>query len=285
MIALWQPIMQSLVDAIGAKTILEVGAESGLSTKVLLDYVKGVGGHLHSIDPAPDFSTDDLAQNHPEALTFYRELSLDAIPKLPHIDVALLDGDHNWYTVLNELRLLENLHNANPCQMPLIFLHDIGWPYARRDLYYAPETIPEKHRNPYAKLGMGRLKKKLLESGGLNATLHNALTEGGPHNGVLTGLEDYLRESKLNFLFMNLPLYFGLGVLVTQERIAANSSLKTELAKLKTYLAGEKLIDLTERFRLKTVAQLQSLQLELAEARTNVACLQNELASANQRSD
>ena len=128
-------------------------------------------------------------------------------------------------------------------------------------------------------------KKKLLESGGLNATLDNALTEGGPHNGVLTGLEDYLRESKLNFLFINLPLYFGLGVLVTQERIAANSSLKTEFDKLKTYLAGEKLIDLTERFRLKTVAQLQSLQLELAEAKANIACLQDELASANQRSD
>ena len=35
--------------------------------------------------------------------------------------------------------------------MPLLMLHDIGWPLARRDGYYAPERIPAEHRQPLAR--------------------------------------------------------------------------------------------------------------------------------------
>ncbi len=31
-------------------------------------------------------------------------------------------------------------------QLPLILCHDVGWPHASRDSYYAPETIPPEHR-------------------------------------------------------------------------------------------------------------------------------------------
>ena len=65
-------------------------------------------------------------------------------------------------------------------------LHDVLWPYGRRDLYYAPEQIPEEFRQPYAEQGMRPGTKKLLERGGLNPTMYNALEEGGPRNGVMT---------------------------------------------------------------------------------------------------
>ena len=32
-------------------------------------------------------------------------------------------------------------------------MHDVGWPYGRRDLYYAPEQIPEEFRQPYRRAG------------------------------------------------------------------------------------------------------------------------------------
>ncbi|MEZ5167505.1 MAG: hypothetical protein R2695_13815 [Acidimicrobiales bacterium] len=37
---------------------------------------------------------------------FHRALSLDALRHTPAFDVALIDGDHNWYTVYHECRLL-----------------------------------------------------------------------------------------------------------------------------------------------------------------------------------
>ena len=30
----------------------------------------------------------------------YKELSLNVLPLLKDYDVALIDGDHNWYTVI-----------------------------------------------------------------------------------------------------------------------------------------------------------------------------------------
>ena len=38
--------------------------------------------------------------------------------------------------------------------LPVCFLHDVGWPYGRRDLYYAPERIPEEFRQPWAQKGL-----------------------------------------------------------------------------------------------------------------------------------
>lgn len=278
MIALWDPIIRGLVDTVQANNVLEVGAETGLSTKVLLDYVTARGGHLHSIDPAPDFDVSNLEHQYPGSVTFHRDLSLNAIPHLPCVDVALLDGDHNWYTVFHELELLEKLHAGDPLNMPVIFIHDIGWPYGRRDLYYTPHTIPKEHRKPFAKKGMGRLKRDLLEHGGLNSTLHNAITEGGANNGVLTAIESYLDETAVEYHFVNLPLYFGLGILVTKARLDNNNELNAELMRLEGFLAGRKLIELTERFRLKTLAQLQQLQIQLEDEKKTVSDLKDQLA-------
>ena len=278
MIALWDPIMRGVVDTIEANNVLEVGSETGLSTKVLLDYVTARGGHLHSIDPAPDFDVSTLEHQYPGSVTFHRDLSLNAIPHLPCVDVALLDGDHNWYTVFHELELLEKLHSGDPLSMPVIFIHDIGWPYGRRDLYYSPHTIPKKHRKPFARKGMGRLKRDLLEHGGLNSTLHNAITEGGANNGVLTAIESYLDETEVEYHFVNLPLYFGLGILVTKARLDDNNALNAELMRVEGFLAGRKLIELTERFRLKALAQLQQLQIELEDEKKTVSDLKEQLA-------
>jgi Methyltransferase domain len=142
MIALWGQVLRPLVEAIGGKRILEIGAEYGLSTGALVNYVRKVNGHLYCIDPVPEFDVDEYVAQHEGLLSFYRETSLKAIPMIPEVDVALVDGDHNWYTVYNELKLIDARHGHDPDKLPLIFVHDIGWPYGRRDLYYDPATIP-----------------------------------------------------------------------------------------------------------------------------------------------
>ena len=59
-------------------------------------------------------------------------------------------------------------------------MHDVLWPYGRRDLYYAPERIPEEFRQPYAQRGMQPGQAgSVLAGGGLNPTMHNADAEGG----------------------------------------------------------------------------------------------------------
>ena len=57
--------------------------------------------------PKPQFDVGELRREYPDALDFQIGLSLDILPGIEPVDFALVDGDHNWHTVLNELRLLE----------------------------------------------------------------------------------------------------------------------------------------------------------------------------------
>ena len=138
------------------------------------------------------------------------------------------------------------------------------------------ETIPECD-SISRKLRRRRRKAELLDSGGLNCTLNNALVEGGPRNGVLTGIEDFLQASELDYLFINLPLYFGLGIMVVAERVATNPTLKREMDDLQACMAGRSLIELNERFRLNTLLNHQQLERELLSAQQKIADLESAL--------
>ena len=71
-------------------------------------------------------------------------------PDLAPADAYIIDGDHNYYTVSEELRLIDAPRRS---RLPLLLCHDVCWPHARRDAYYTPEAIPDEHRQP---IGRGR---------------------------------------------------------------------------------------------------------------------------------
>jgi len=278
MIKLWRRIILPVYQAAGAKTVLEIGAEYGTSTNVLLNYVKTQGGHLHCIDPYPAFEAKQFAEQNRDCLTFYEDLSLNVIRQIPRVDVAMVDGDHNWYTVYNELKQLEEVHGEDPLTQPVIFAHDLSWPYGRRDLYYNPDNIPAEFRQPYASKGILPNKSELVLSGGMNCTLHNAIHEGGPRNGVLTGVEDYLTESKLEWHFLHLPLYYGLGILITEQRLSANPQLRALIERFSPSAGSLSLIEQTEHLRCTDGVMMQTIARRLQAAEARVAELETRLA-------
>jgi hypothetical protein len=280
MIKLWRHLIRPILVAAEAKSILEIGAEFGTSTKTLLKYVKETGGHLHCIDPVPAFDADEFQKANPELVTFYRDLSLNVIPDLPHFDVAMVDGDHNWYTVYNELKQIEAIHGHDPMAQPLIFAHDIGWPYGRRDLYYDPSNIPVEFRHPHEQKGMLPKKSELLDGKGMNLELWNATHEGGERNGVLTGVDDYIKESQLEYEFLNLPLYYGLGILITKQRLAANAALAVVFNQLKFPRRALEVIALAEHLRCTDGVMLQAINRRLQASEARVAELEEKLAQA-----
>ena len=88
-----------------------------------------------------------LARERPE-LELVRATSLEALPRIPLPDAVIIDGDHNYYTVSEELRLIGE--RAPGAELPLLLFHDVCWPHGRRDDYFAPELIPAEHRQPLA---------------------------------------------------------------------------------------------------------------------------------------
>jgi len=205
-------VIEPVFEFLKPEVIVEIGSDHGSNTKNLLDFCERSGGKLHVIDPLPKYDMDEWRERYGETLIFHRDLSLNALPRIERPDAVLIDGDHNWYTVYNELKLIEKL--CGDSGFPLIILHDIGWPYGRRDLYYDPEAIPPEHRNPYARKGMLPESVELLENKGLNHRLHNALFEGGPRNGILTAIEDFLEETEQRIELTQIPGLHGLGVLI-----------------------------------------------------------------------
>ena len=208
---MWSNVILPIIEKINANYIIEIGSDEGINTENILKFCMEHNAHMAAIDPFPNFDVEALKSQYGDRFEIYNELSLNILPLLENYDVILLDGDHNWYTVYNELKIIENTFKNK--KFPIIFLHDISWPYARRDLYYNPENIPEDYRQPYKKLGMIPGQTKLKEEGGLNSFLYNSIYENNPHNGVLTAVEEFIDESDLEYSFSVVNAYYGLGIL------------------------------------------------------------------------
>lgn len=210
-------IILPCLAAARARNIVEIGAEFGGMSQLLSSHCEAARGRLISIDPAPKREFTNWVARCP-SVTHVAERSLDAIPALQDIDAWMIDGDHNYYTVLNELKQIDAVNTKTDKPM-LSILHDVGWPCGRRDFYYAPETIPAEHRhrfNPEAGVipgNHGTVRNRGFRG---NGSFSFALREGGPRNGVLTAIEDFIAEASVGgreFAFAFIPGVFGLGVL------------------------------------------------------------------------
>ncbi len=149
-----------------------------------------------------------LAHDNAE-LRLIREPSHSALTRGWLSDTIILDGDHNYYTVSEELRLIGERAMVEERRFPLVLLHDVGWPHGRRDDYYAPENVPAEHRQPIAPEGCLYPGDPGTRPGALPYH-HPAAREGGPLNGVLTAVEDFVREREQLHLAI-VPTFFGMG--------------------------------------------------------------------------
>jgi len=230
----WTSVVKPLLACLQPATIVEIGSDRGENTRDLLELCRHRRGQavLHAIDPAPGFEAAAWQQAQPDVFVFHQSLSLEALPCVGAMQAVLIDGDHNWYTVFHELQLIETLAAQNGHAYPLVFLHDVGWPYGRRDLYYDPGKIPASQRQPYRRAGMRMGSPGLHDRGGLNPHMQNALAEGGAHNGVLTAIDEYRAASGLRFRFSQVPGFHGLGLLADGERLAGSPALAAALAQI-----------------------------------------------------
>jgi hypothetical protein len=217
----WSAYLQPLIEIAQPRRILEIGADRGWNTRNVLNYCRATGARADIVDPAPQPSLHEvLAQFGPAEFRYFPLKSIAAIPQLDPPDIALIDGDHNWATVYSELTLLHANASQHGVAPPIVLSHDVAWPYARRDMYYNPDDLDASQKHPYAYRGLLPGVAELTEDG-MNGVLANALHEGGPRNGVLTAIEDYLASSGMPASFHRLPFFNGLGILIPAPRATA----------------------------------------------------------------
>ncbi len=227
----WNHIVSPLLDASQTTSILEIGSGSGHHTLLLQAYCEPRGISLTVVDPEPSWDIVAWQREHPKGVRYEALPSLDVMESLGHHDAVLIDGDHNWYTVINELRALAATAKSAGRHFPLTILHDTGWPYGRRDMYHVPERIPAEFVWPHDKRRLFPDHPGYAEKG-LNVSLYNADHHGGPRNGVLTAVEDFLAEHDGKLTLHLIEGMDGLGVLVDERLALAKPGVPKMLAAL-----------------------------------------------------
>jgi methyltransferase family protein len=201
-------LLIACLEAARASSVVEVGAYAGDLTGLLLQWASAAGARVWAIDPAPQKELVALDEQRGD-LELVRAASHEALRTIPLADVVIVDGDHNYYTVSQELRIVAE--RAEGAQLPLLLFHDVCWPHGRRDDYFAPDEIPAEHRQPTPGGGTLFPGEPGIRQGGLPYRWP-AAREGGPHNGVLTAIEDFVAERQ-GLRLAVVPAFFGVGVL------------------------------------------------------------------------
>ena len=260
------------LDAVGAQVVVELGASHGDFTGELLGWAAGGSASVVAVDPTPAPELLALAERHP-GLELVSETSHEALRHLERPDAIIIDGDHNYYTVSEDLRLIAELGAG--AQMPLVMLHDLGWPHGRRDAYYAPERIPEERRQPLAHhVYLAPENPGVGERGIL--VEWTAEREGGPRNGVRTAVEDFV-EGHEGVRLAVFPAFFGLGVVWHGEAPWSGA-----ISRAVEPWDGNPLIERLEQNRLLKLVQWASCfqSLEFAERRLERMARQEEVLRA-----
>jgi len=242
-----------------AKNLVEVGAEYGTMTLNLIEFTKQKGGELVSIDPCPSPEAEELFHSTEHARLVV-DLSLNVLDRYD-ADAYLIDGDHNYYTVFHELEL--SWKKSRGAGRPyLAFLHDVGWPCARRDQYCNPDQIPEEYRHAHSWDKGITLDNPDLIDGGFRGEggWAAALKEGGPQNGVLTAIEDFAQDKDEQLFWARIPAVFGLGVLFDR-----NAPWTEEMVALLGPLNDHPLLATLERNRLQCYLRVIEMQDAMSE--------------------
>ena len=200
-------ILLGCLDARGAKSVVEIGAYAGDLTRVLLDWAAEAGGRVIAVDPTPHARLVELSESRTPNWSWSRSR---ATRRSAH--PAARRGDHRRRPQLlhGERGAAADRREGPGAEIPLLMLHDVGWPHGRRDAYWNPEAIPEEHRQPM-------LERPFIfpgEPGVVDAGMPMyaaAEREGGAGNGVLTALEDFL-DRRGDLRLAMLPLFFGFAV-------------------------------------------------------------------------
>lgn len=244
-------LVRGCLEAAEVRTVAEIGSESGAHTRELLRFVEERRGELWCVEPDPTFEVEQL-DDEEDHLHLVRGLSPEALREVEPCDAYIVDGDHNYWTVSQELRHI----SGSASKMPLVILHDVCWPSGRRDQYYAPDALPPGAVQPHSwQLGSVPDRDEAVEAGfrgrgGFAIALH----EGGERNGVLTAVEDFV-GARSDLCLAVVPAIFGLGVLYPSAAPYAKS-----LGELLAPLDRNPLLLCLERNRIDLYLELLGQQ-------------------------
>ncbi len=265
-LSLFREVFAEVLAAREIATVVEVGVESGAVTAMYAD----LGARdVYAVDPSP---TEDLQQRYAgdERLHLVPRASPAALAEVPLADLYVLDGDHNYASVRQEMDwILRHAPDA------VVVLHDVMWPCARRDQYYEPSLLTPHQRHPSSDDGPTVWHDELTPAGFVGLGAFTAAREaGGERNGVLTAAEDALAAADGAWSLRIVPAVFGLGIVVRDGAPGAAEVLR----RTEPYTASTLLARL-ENNRIALYTRVLEMQYEAARRSADTDALAETVAA------
>lgn len=211
----YREIILGALATVEPARLIEVGSEFGGFTSELTDWLGERDAEHVIVEPYPVRGVVASAGER-DHVTLLQDRTPAALEGLAPADAYVLDGDHNHWVMAHELERISTTCGERPW---LAVLHDVGWPCARRDMYYGPDLLPPEAKHPYTWTegvvpdDPGTVAGAGFRGAGQFAT---ARREGGERNGVLTAVEDHMAAHP-ELAFLRVPAVFGVGFLYTKE--------------------------------------------------------------------
>ncbi len=162
---LFSNYIEKILKSYNCKNILEIGVYEGATTIEILKWCSKNNSNLTSVEPMgwsgnipekykaahndygcinPRFLSGRINKKFQNLWTVKKELSLNYLKKeKKKFEVVIIDGDHNYFTVKNELESLKKNLADNYC----IILNDVYGKWSRKDQYCDIRNIPSEFQN------------------------------------------------------------------------------------------------------------------------------------------
>ncbi len=252
----WEVLIKPLIKGRKPGRIVQVGTDGGLTPEQLLNTCVDLACTLHLVDVREPKQLTRLQERHGERFVFTRGLSLTELPNFDEpVDLFLLDGDHNWYTVINDLRTVARLATRLDAAYPITLVRGVGAPYGRRDSYRNPDAIPAAFRKRYVPVEDGQ------------AFLSDSIYENDQQNGVLTAVEYLIQEVHFPLEMVTIPAWNGIAVVYDPTSIVDDGRLSEILERFRSSREVLSLIERLETARISLGCEAAALRRTAAELR------------------
>jgi len=230
----WNSFLEPLIKAVKPSRVLEIGSEKGVNTNLLASSLCASGVELFIIEPKPEFEPSSLNKKFGANFKFIEKQSSDCLESCLPADLILLNGESNWFFIYTQLEIIGSFCEKQGIEFPVVSVCNTGWPYARRDCYPDQSMVPEKSRQSSRTGGVVPGGKTPLPSVGFNMMAVHAETEGGPRNGVLTAIEDFIDSSTTSLAKLQLEGFHGITLVYPEQLAETNAKLKYFLNSIST---------------------------------------------------